>query len=103
MSRIDAVRQAVERLHNCSASHTASLPVKEVFQGQTVWNGYVEVFDIIRHPKAIRCYAWAYETDDGAVRYQAVLELPPVDSPETAVRAAIMSDHRGMHGNKKGR
>jgi hypothetical protein len=36
-------------------------PVHETFQGQTVWAGEVEVFDLVGHPKAKRCYAWAHK------------------------------------------
>ena len=61
-----------------------SAPVEEVFNGQTIWKGDVEIFDITGHPKAKRCYAWSHDSDTGKTRYQAVLELPPVDSPETA-------------------
>jgi len=48
----------------------------------------VEVFDLVGHTKAQRCYAWAYDVETGS-RTVAVLELPPVISPITAVRAAI--------------
>jgi hypothetical protein len=61
-----------------------------------VWAGEVEVFEIRGHPKAKRCYAWAYkegEKDEHA-RYIAVLEIPPVKSPQTAVQAAIASDFK---------
>jgi hypothetical protein len=48
----------------------------------------VEAFTLIGHPKAKRAYGWRTGTGKAA-RYTAVLELPPVDSPNTAVRAAI--------------
>ena len=66
----------------------------EVFQGEVVWQGKVEVFEIRGHPKTKRAYAWAHASgkDDKGKRYVAVLELPPVDSPQTAVRAAIMQE-----------
>jgi hypothetical protein len=65
-----------------------------MFQGQTVWQGEVEVFDLHGHPKAKRAYAWSHRegpNDDGE-RFVAVLEIPPVESAVTAVRASIMSD-----------
>ena len=99
MSQTDKVRLAVERLHVCSATHTGCALVDEVFLGQTVWTGQVEIFDITGHPRAKRCYAWAHGTDAGSTRYQAVLELPPVDSPETAVRAVIVSEYRNAKGH----
>ena len=99
MSQIDKVRLAVERLHECSAKHTGCALVDEVFQGQTVWTGQVEIFNITGHPRAKRCYAWAHGTDAGRTKYQAVLELPPVDSPEMAVRAVIVSQYRNAEGS----
>ncbi len=70
------------------------MPVKETFQGRTVWEGIVQVFDLIGHPEATRCYAWSHETDEGKRRYVAVLHKPPVDSPEKAVQAAIIQESR---------
>ena len=83
--------QAVfKKLHGCEAKHIETVPVIERFKGKTVWEGDVEVFDLIGHPKAKRGYAWAYNKDKGSDTI-AVLELPPVISPKTAVQAAIVS------------
>ena len=70
------------------------MPVHEVFQGKTAWQGVVEVFDLTGHPKAKRTYAWSHldGDKDQSTRYVAVLEIPPVESPQTAVRASILSD-----------
>jgi hypothetical protein len=89
--RIENIRQAVEVMHECKATHERSVPVKEMFGPQTTWEGVVESFVLTGHPKAQRCYAWSFEDDAGNPRYVAVLELPPVESPNTAVRAAIAS------------
>ena len=64
------------------------MPIKEVFRGKTAWEGDVEVFSLIDHPKAKRCYAWYYR-DGNKLKYVAVLEIPPVDSAQTAVKVAI--------------
>ena len=77
-------------MHGCRSTHVESVPVKEVFRGQTVWDGMIEVFDLVGHPKAKRGYAWGFQ-DGRETRFVAVLELPPVDSPVTALRAAIAS------------
>ena len=96
MDNIGELKKVIRQLHGCEAEHAATVPVKEVFQGQTVWEGEVEVFNIRGHPKARRCYAWAHATgeDDKGKRYVAVLELPPVESAQTAVRAAIIDEAR---------
>jgi hypothetical protein len=48
---------------------------------------------LIDHPKAKRCYAWSFE-DGKQTRSVTVLELPPIDSPETAVKVAIAAKAR---------
>jgi hypothetical protein len=47
---IERVKLAVEHLHNCRAIHCAAVPVHEMFRGQTVWQGDVEVFDLTGLP-----------------------------------------------------
>jgi hypothetical protein len=86
-----ALRSVIWKLYQCGAVWEKTVPVHEVFQGKTVWQGDVEVFQAMQHPKAKRVYAWGY-TEGDKTNYTAVLELPPVESPETAVRAAIMRD-----------
>jgi len=84
----------VSQLHNCGATWRETVPVHEMFQGQTVWQGEVEVFDLSGHPKAKRAYAWSHregDNDEGE-RFVTVLEIPPVKSPLTAVRASIVAD-----------
>ena len=91
--RIDDIRSAVQTIHHCAARHAASVPVREMFDDKVVWEGVVEVFDLLRHPQAIRCYAWRF-MDGNEPRYVTVLELPPVDSPQTAVKVAIAASLR---------
>jgi hypothetical protein len=91
MSYIRELREAIRKLHGCEALHDETVSVTERFQGEIVWQGEVEVFNLRGHPKAARAYAWAHETDKGK-RYVAVLEIPPVDSAQTAVRAAIVDE-----------
>lgn len=89
-----ALQSTVERSEGCSAAWADSVAVVETFNGETVWDGSVEVFDLAGHPVASRCYAWAYEDDDGKTRHMVVLHQPPVDSPERAVQAAIAAQVR---------
>jgi hypothetical protein len=72
--------------------------VHEVFQGQTVWKGNVEVFELNGHPKAQYAYAWAHldGPKDDKTRFVAVLEIPPVTNAKTAVRASIMADSKSQ-------
>ena len=98
MSYLEELRDVIRRLHDADATHVESVPVKEVFQGKTVWEGIVEVFDLIGHPAAHRVYAWAHQTDDPQkpVRHVTVLHLHPVKSAQDAVKAAIMQEFRSL-------
>ncbi len=80
-------------MHGCDSVYVESVPVYEVFQGQTAWKGIVEVFDLLGHTKAKRCFAWQYE-EGKEIKTVAVLQIPPVDSPETAVKVAIATKSR---------
>jgi len=92
------------KLHGCDATYVESVSVVEEFQGKPIWEGDVEVFDLKGHPKARRGYGWGYvTTESGGRRYFTVLELPPVDSPQTAVKAAIASEIKNAREKKKGR
>ena|SRR6478672_1340451 len=87
------LQQAIQELHQCDATFHASVPVHEKFQGETVWQGEVYVFDLVNHPRATRCFAWN-AGDPGKNKpdeFVSVLAIPPVNSARTAVQAAIMS------------
>ena len=99
MTYLDDLKDAIKNLHGCESNHLTTASVVEMFQGETVWRGEVEVFALIDHSTAKRCFAWAHETDNGK-RYVAVLELPPVDSAQSAVRAAIVEEARS-NGREK--
>jgi hypothetical protein len=72
------------------------VPVTETFRGEVAWGGEVEVFDVTGHPEAKRVYAWGHPNDENPMRLDvtAVLEIPPVDSPQTAVKIAIANSAR---------
>jgi hypothetical protein len=92
---IQALEKSILDLHGCKATWVKSVPVKEVFEGETVWEGVVQVFDLIDHPKAKRCYAWSHELEGSKKRkFFAVLHRGLIDSAEKAVRAAIVNETR---------
>lgn len=103
MTYIEELQDVIHRLHGATATHVQSVSVTEKYKGQTVWDGVVEVFDLIGHPKANRIYAWAHDTDDPAnpKRYVTVLHIPPVVSPQTAVQAAIVQESRERARDKE--
>jgi hypothetical protein len=98
--RIAKLKEAIEAMHRCKARHIASEPVIDLFRGEVAWGGVVETFDIEGHPKTKRCYAWSF-LENGKPQYTTVLEIPPVDSPQSAVKVAIAS--KGRKGCLNGR
>ena len=94
------LQTAIEQRHECAAAHRESVHVHETLEGQTIWEGDVEVFDLTGHAEAERCYAWSHHEKgiNGSVlnsdhlRLITVLGKRPVDSPQMAVRAAIFYD-----------
>jgi hypothetical protein len=89
------LKTAVERLHDCKASFVEDVVIIEKFRAETVWAGTVSVYNIKEHPKATRAYAWSSPIEGSTKRrYYAVLHIPPVDSPEKAVRASIVQDRK---------
>jgi hypothetical protein len=103
MSDIDDIVTVIRDLHGSEPIWVKTVPVKEIFQGQTVWEGDVEVFDLQGHPKADRVYAWSHIAgeDDQQKRYVTVLHIPPVDSPQTAVKLAIVQEFRERERNQE--
>jgi hypothetical protein len=81
---IIVLQKAILDLHGCKAIWVESVPVKETFKRETVWEGIVQVFDLQKHPTAKRCYAWSHGLDN---------------SPQAAVRATIIAESKQIHIN----
>ena len=96
MNDIQELQDVIRKLHGSESTHVKTVPVVETFQGQTVWEGEVEVFDLLDHPNASRIYAWSHDTDDPSNprRHVTVLHLPPAITPRKAVQVSIASDFR---------
>lgn len=93
---LDRLQLAIQHLHKCGAVWRQTVPVHEVFRGETVWRGRVEVFDLTGHPKAQRCFAWSHPEGPGNrnEKFIAVLAIPPVTGPQEAVKAAIVAENK---------
>lgn len=104
MNYIDELKAVIRKLHGVEATHIETVPIRESHEGQTVWEGEVEVFDLADHPKASRVYAWAHETDDPGrpQRTVTVLHVPPITSPRKAVQASIVQAFREAEANAEG-
>jgi hypothetical protein len=91
---IERLKQVIFHLHKSDSKHVGTVPVHEIFRGETVWKGEVEVFDLTGHQKAKRAYGWSHPEgkEDKDERFVTVLEIPPVKSAQSAVQASIVAD-----------
>ena len=81
------------------AVHRDIIRVREEYEGEAVWDGDVFVFDLLDHQGAKVAYGWSDPVPGSdRRRFYAVLHAGPVDSPEKAVRAAIVSEYRQARG-----
>lgn len=98
MTHIEELQGVIRHLHGVESKHIESVPIKESYHGQTVWEGMVEVFELIGHPSATRLYAWSHDTDDPKQprRHVTVLHSHPIRSARDAVRAAIVQEFRSL-------
>ncbi len=89
------LKNAIESQHGGRATLHHAVTVLETFEGQPVWEGLVHVFDLERHPDAMRVYAWSSPVEGSTKRrFFAVLHISPVTSAVEAVRPAIVAEHR---------
>ena len=61
---------------------------KKFLEGRRLGKERLKFFDLVAHPQAKRAYAWSYRDGDQN-KTIAVLGIPPVDSPQSAVKASI--------------
>jgi hypothetical protein len=96
MNVIEDLKDVIRIMHGVESTHVESVPVKEVFQGKTVWEGVVVVLNLHGPPPAKKTNAWTHATDDPAnpKRHVTVLHIPPAVSPITAVRSVILQELR---------
>jgi len=102
-SHIDELKDTIRRLYGVDSSHVETVAVKESFEGETIWEGKVEVFELYDHPETDKLYAWVHEMDDidNPERDVTVLHIYPITSPQLAVRAAIIQKFRNCERPKE--
>ena len=85
---IEALQRLIAELHGCSSEHLETVHVRETFLGKTLWEGDVEVFAVIEHPRAQRCFAWVFERRRRGKRGRlfAVLATTVIRTPLDAVK-----------------
>jgi hypothetical protein len=95
MTYVEELQDMIRHRYGVESTHIESVPIKETFEGKTIWEGNVEIFELTNHPKAPKLYAWSYATNDPKrPLHVSVLHIPPISSPLQAVRAAILEESR---------
>jgi hypothetical protein len=82
------LREAIRKLHDCDSRWVESVQVAEPF-----FKGEVQVFGLVGHPTAERCYAWSQPVGREQ-RVHVVLHGATVDSAPKAVKATIAARER---------
>ncbi|HEX3423738.1 MAG TPA: hypothetical protein VHS33_10110 [Sphingomicrobium sp.] len=88
---IESLKEAIESMHGGTATFVQTVPVRERFEGATVWEGVVQVFSLADNNKADRAFAWSSPMEGVSRQIYAVLAIPPITSPIEAVRASIVA------------
>ena len=86
MEYLEAIQDAIKKGYGFDVVHIKTVPVHLKHEGETIWEGEVEVFTpnpASQKPKAIYC--WGFKKK-GKIEFVTMLEQPPVDSPENAVK-----------------
>jgi hypothetical protein len=84
----DVVMGTIKRMHGCDSTHVETVHILEKHDdGRTLWDGNVEVFDLLNFPKATRCYVW---TGIREGHWVVVLHSDKVDSPRKAVISRLV-------------
>jgi hypothetical protein len=92
-NNVDVMGAAIQLKHRCRQTHRKSVFVSEKLDNETIWEGFVEVFDLTGHPTARVCYAWQDFMSNG-IKIFTVLENQFIDSPSRAIQAAIFTDEQ---------
>jgi len=72
------------------ARHVTSTAVIEIFEGDLIWEGVVETFDVDCNPHVKRCYGFTYREDE-SLGYATIAETDEANSPKLAVKAFVAS------------
>ncbi len=96
MSYLAFLQDAIRHHYGCEAKHLETVPITERFQGRTVWDGKVEVFQLVNYLTAEKLFAWGYDDPESEQNLNAItiLAQPPTVTPEQAVRAYIANQYR---------
>ena len=96
-------RHAVERLHQCTAVHVETVPVRHSRGDQTIFEGDVEVFTLEGFKGADCCYVWGFRHKDepGKFEFISVPAGKNLLTPTAAVLAVLEWEKK--HGTMRER
>ena len=84
------LKHTLETQYGGTAKHVQSVPVYEDHKGKTLWNGAVQVFDIVDgKSKTTRVYAWSHGLPDGKRKFVSVAHTDVITCPKEAVRSVL--------------
>lgn len=96
MSYIEDLQGVIRRYHGVESKHLESVPVKERDERGTIWEGMVEVFQLIGHPEAYQAFGWS-RSEDWNKKYVIVLQMESILSASDAVRAVtVLEEHETL-------
>jgi hypothetical protein len=91
---LQALREEIKYMYGCDSTWVESVAVREEQGGRVLWDGQVQRFALVGHPRATECFAWSHSSEGKPQRLHVVLREPPVDGPQAAVRTALRADAR---------
>jgi hypothetical protein len=95
--------RVIEATHGLHAIHLETKRVKDVFDGEVAWEGEVEIFAVTGHAVAKQCFAWGFRREGGqGWDMTTILSVPPVTTPELAVKAAIAAHAKQVVAQRSG-
>jgi len=83
----DELRLAVQQLHDSPSRLLGGAPLSEPELRPETVGGAVYVYELLAHPTATKCYAWAAPRYGSSTVMHAVLHSDAIVSPEAAVRS----------------
>lgn len=90
---LSKLESAILIKHQCEPLHKETVFVQEQTKDrETVWEGFVDAFDLIGHKEAKICYAWQHTGSEGNAKIFTVLGNNFITSAQKAVQAAIFAD-----------
>ena len=89
---ISELKETIQRRYGCPSLYVSAVQVNVPTEPDINWDGLVNVFELVGHAEAKRCYAWTHRDGD-RLRKMTVLGIGPVTSAELAVK--IREPHLG--------